>query len=57
MAINFAEAMRWALILYLILDISVTVCALALGEWAYFVAFLGFGMTTLGLILEAWKWL
>ena len=54
---TFESLVRYALWAYLTLDVTITIGAAAIGQWGYFVAFLGFGLTTLGLILEAWKFL
>ena len=54
---TFESLLQYALWTYLVLDITIVMAAFALGQWGYFVAFLGFAFTTAGLILEAWKWL
>lgn len=54
---TFETLLQWTLWIYLCLDVLIVTSAAALGHWGYFVVFLGYGLTTLGLILEAWKWL
>jgi hypothetical protein len=53
----FKELIQYSLWAYLALDGTIVLGSAIIGEWGYFVVFLGYGLTTLGLILEAWKWL